>query len=90
MGQRLGTIAVCGDMEDTVTFGEGEANETTLTASGERDPLVALYDPAGSLLWARAAGGPKADLCAGVAIVDADKGAVIAGFFSETAVFGNG
>ena len=41
----------------TATFGPGEPNETTLTASGGNDIFVAKYDRDGALLWATQAGG---------------------------------
>jgi len=48
-----GSLAVAAGWEKPLTFGQGEANETTLPNSqGAQDPLVARYNADGSFAWA--------------------------------------
>ena len=44
-----GNCVITGSYENTVTFGEGEPNETSLTCTGHVDMFVAKYDVRGSL-----------------------------------------
>lgn len=48
-----GNSYVAGWFSGTATFGEGEANETTLTAGGTSDGFLAKYDGTGFLVWAK-------------------------------------
>jgi len=47
------SIVVCGLLANTVVFGTGQANETSLTATGIFDGYLAAYTTTGALLWAR-------------------------------------
>ncbi len=83
-----GTTLVTGTFSDTATFGAGEPNETTLTAT-ERDIFLAKYVPDGRLAWVKHVDGPDIwNEGRGIALTD---GAVfIAGYFSEHATFAPG
>lgn len=87
-----GSSLVTGDFEETATFGEGEANETVLTAAaefGRSDIFVARYATDGSLSWARRAGGGYID--SGYSIdTYSDGSSVVTGIFSGNATFGSG
>jgi len=62
---------------------------TTLNATSGADIFIAKYDPAGTELWARSAGGSGTDLCNGLA-VDPSGNVIAAGRFTgTTAVFGS-
>lgn len=75
---------VVGLFENTVVFGEGEANETELISLGFRDAFAAKYESHGALVWARhIAGGPETDGGLGVSLF-ADGSYVVAGAFEET------
>jgi len=52
-----GNSYVTGSFDATATYGLGEVNETSLTALGLWDIVVAKYDSNGALLWAKRAGG---------------------------------
>lgn len=83
-----GVILVTGVFGGMATFGSGDVNETTLTASGPRDIFVARYNADGSLDWARRAGGSAVgDVGFGISGA-LDGGAIVTGTFAETADFG--
>ncbi len=63
-----GNSYVTGVFAGAVTFGRGEANETTLTSAGNFDIFVAKYDAAGALLWASRIGGNTYDGSQGIAV----------------------
>ncbi len=84
-----GNSYIGGDFYGTATFGLGEPNETTLTATGLGDLVLAKYNDAGRLAWVRSAGGPEDD--EGYAVAVDDRGnSYITGYFGGTAVFGAG
>ena len=80
---------------DVATFGAGEPSETNLNAVGEGDVFVAKYSSAGTLVWAKRAGGPGWDQGLGIAL-DHRGGLHVTGIFgtwggqNEMAVFGPG
>lgn len=84
-----GNIYIAGNIRGTATYGLGEANETTLTSDGSDDILVARYDSAGALQWARRAGGTGLDRGAGIAL-DGAGNVYVTGMFQGTATFGQG
>ena len=47
-----GSVVVGGEFDDTVIFGAGEANETTLSTVANTDAFVARFDSNGALSWA--------------------------------------
>ena len=83
-----GSALVTGSFEGMTTLGQGEANETTLTAAG-RDAFVAKYNADGTLAWADRAGGVSFDFSHGISTLD-DGSALITGTFQDTAAFGQG
>ena len=84
-----GSCAVSGNITGTATFGDGEANETELTAVGEWDILVARFNADGTLRWARTAGGAQQEVARDL-ISFADGACAITGRFRDVATFGAG
>jgi hypothetical protein len=84
-----GSAVVTGAFQDTVVFGAGQPNETTLVAADQRDVFLARYDAAGDLAFAVRAGGAGDDYAYGVARTS-DGALVVAGTLSDTATFGEG
>jgi len=84
-----GNSLVTGEFAGSATFGAGEANETTLTATEWSDIFIARYAPDGTLLWARSAGGSADDVGTGI-VVDATGNALATGSFRGSATFGAG
>jgi hypothetical protein len=77
-----GSCYVTGAYRNTATFGG-----TTLTSAGNYDAFVAKYDTAGTLQWAKSAGGTLDDR--GLAITnDAANNCYITGFFNGSATVG--
>ncbi|GEM_PF-1776575 len=77
-----GNAIVCGYHGQGSIFGE-----VSLPVVGKSDVFVAKFDPAGSLLWARTAGGLDQDYANGLAI-DSDGSVVVTGTFRGEASFG--
>ncbi|TDI81908.1 MAG: hypothetical protein E2O79_07165, partial [Caldithrix sp.] len=80
---------VTGFFNASATFGEGEANETTLTSAGSFDIFMVKYDADGLLLWAKEAGGLSFDFGAGIS-VDAFNNSYVTGVFEASPIFGRG
>ncbi|MBI4661812.1 MAG: SBBP repeat-containing protein [Verrucomicrobia bacterium] len=78
-----GNCYVTGFFTSTAAFGD-----STLTGAGGAEIFVAKYDTAGTLLWARKAGGSADDFANGIA-VDAQSNCYVTGNFSRSAIFGN-
>ncbi len=76
-----GNSYVTGTFEGDATFGP-----TNLTSRGLSDIFIAKYDPDGTLLWARQAGGVLDDAGFGIA-VDTNSNCYVTGYFSDTAEF---
>jgi Beta-propeller repeat len=86
-----GASHVTGYFGNTITFGSGQPNETTLLGLGGGDVFVAKFDTDGGLEWARQAGGsggPFGDSGNGIA-VDRAGDARVVGFFQSSATFGS-
>jgi len=82
-----GTLLVTGHFEHTAVFGPGEPFEQELRSAGDADVFLARFNADGMFLAAMQAGGRGFD--AGFAVAaDEDGGAVIAGSFEDSAVFG--
>lgn len=77
-----GNIYVTGIYTDTASFGG-----VTLNGNGGAEIFLAKYNPSGTLLWARSAGGAKADEGSGIAL-DGLGGVYISGKFDSAATFG--
>ncbi len=84
-----GNSYVTGFFVFLATFGQGEANETTLTSAGSADIFVAKYGSNGTLLWAKRAGGTVTDQGSGIG-VDSSGNSYVTGVFEGTATFGPG
>ncbi|MCO5252626.1 MAG: T9SS type A sorting domain-containing protein [Candidatus Kapabacteria bacterium] len=78
-----GDFYSCGSFFGTIVFGND-----TLKSSGDADIFVAKSDRNGNWLWGRKAGGTEPDVANGIA-VDHLGNAIITGYFSVTAKFGN-
>jgi len=85
-----GTATVTGLFGGTVTFGEGGAGATSLTAAGAYDLFVARYNADGTLAWARRAGG-TGSICYGFAIAGFPDGSlVVTGSYGGDVTFAPG
>ena len=83
------SVAVTGEIRGTVTFGQGEINETVLVVEGNSDIFVARYNPDGTLSWVRQDGGGECEVGEGITALS-DNSIVVAGLIKETAIFGQG
>jgi prepilin-type N-terminal cleavage/methylation domain-containing protein len=72
-----------------VTFGAGEANETTLSTAGGTDIFIAKYNADGSLAWAKRAGGIDWENPPYITS-NTDGSSVIVGYFYGDIIFGGG
>ena len=82
-------VYVAGSFRGTTTFGKGEANESTVTATGSEEVFVAAYDlMGGDLQWLiTAAGNDEARPCA--LDMQGAEALVVAGTFAGTSTFGD-
>ncbi len=62
-----GKVYMAGEFGGTVDFDPG-TNSRELTSSDERDAFIQKLNPNGSLVWAKAIGGPEFDFINGLAI----------------------
>jgi hypothetical protein len=84
-----GNSYVTGFFSVSATFGQGQANQTTLTSAGDRDVFLAKYNSSGLLQWAKRFGGSGLDQGMSVA-VDGLGNSYVPGFFDGSATFGQG
>jgi len=84
-------VVVVGRHGTEAVFGEEEAGETLLTTDmlTQKRAFVARYDGDGSLVWATSAGGGVNTGASAVAVAG-DGAILVTGYFSGTAVFGEG
>lgn len=75
-----GNILVTGFFENTITFGTN-----SLTSSGSNDVFIVKYDPTGTVLWAKKAGGSAGDTGIGCAI-DASGNVILTGYFLSSSI----
>ncbi len=84
------STVVTGSFWDSVTFGEGELNQTILVSAGHHDIFVARYNPDGTLAWASHAAGPlDSPSFLGITTLS-DDSVVVTGTFDESVIFGDG
>ena len=84
-----GNSYVTGYFEGSATFGQGQANQTVLTAAGGADIFVAKYNSSGALQWAKRAGGTVDEVGYGIG-VDSSGNSYVTGYFEGSATFGQG
>ncbi len=83
------SVVVAGYFVGSAKFNPGEPDEVTLTSQGSIDIFVARYNPDGTLVWAKNAGGIGwAVGCAITALPD--DSVAVTGYFTESATFGKG
>lgn len=78
-----GNIYITGMFVDTASFGNSK-----LIGNGNSDIFVAKYNPLGQLVWAKSAGGPKADIGYSIG-VDKNENVYVCGNFDSLATFGS-
>ena len=84
-----GSIAVTGRFQGSATFGISQPAQTMLNSDGSFDIFIATYNPDGTLVWARSAGGTGSD--AGWAITSLpNDSVVVTGAFSSPITFDQG
>jgi len=83
------STVITGYFKGQAIFGKDEANETVLISAGLRDIFVARYNPDGTLVWAKRAGGISTDLGSGITVLS-DNSTVVTGSFDGSAIFGEG
>jgi len=81
------STVVTGGFYGSATFGPGEINQTVLSSAGYSDIFIAWYNPDGTLLWAKQAGGSSDDWGEGIAVLS-DNSTVVVGAFFDSATFG--
>jgi uncharacterized delta-60 repeat protein len=84
---------VTGNFSGSATFGPGEPNQTILTAAGSNDIFIARYNPDGTLIWAKQAGGISGEYISDVGFgitTLSDNSTVMTGYFTDSATFGPG
>ncbi|TET37342.1 MAG: hypothetical protein E3J72_06235 [Planctomycetota bacterium] len=84
-----GSILVTGQFYGQVTFGAGEANETSISSAGIYDMFIAKYNSDGTLAWVKRAGGIGHQRGLYVR-AHSDGSAYITGRLEETGTFGQG
>jgi hypothetical protein len=84
-----GNSLVTGVFKTTAIFGAGETNETSLTSNGAGEFFIAKYDPNGTLLWAKQAGGILNEAGFGV-VFDSFGNCMVTGEFENLVTFGAG
>lgn len=84
-----GSSLIAGDFYINATFGPGESGEVYLTSEGYDDIFIASYNPDGTLVWVKTAGGIYSDTAYGICALS-DGSFFITGWFRDTAVFGKG
>jgi len=84
-----GNSYVTGDFYNSITFGAGEENKTTLTPEGQQDLYVASYRSDGVFRWARK-DGVSGILNACDIAVEKDGNSYVTGTFSGEITFGVG
>jgi uncharacterized delta-60 repeat protein len=84
------STVVTGRFKESATFGPGEPNQTVLISAGGMDIFIARYNPDGTLVWSKRAGGAStADRGNGITTLS-DNSTVVTGNFSGLATFGPG
>jgi len=86
-----GSFVLTGQFRQSVTFGEGEPNETTLVSPGDtRSIFVARYNPDGTLAWAKSALSEGLSSRGHAVTFLSDYSVAVTGWFTGDTVFGEG
>ncbi len=85
-----GSTVITGGFQLTVTFGQGEPNQTTLVSAGSYDMFVSKYNVNGTLAWVRRVGVVSADELGYGVVSNPDGSSVVSGTFFGTVIFGQG
>jgi len=83
-----GSALVAGNFYHTVTFGQGDENETTLTSAGSREIFFGRYLADGALDWVRAEGGDLSDQASGISAIN-QNAFLLTGVLKGTMWFGS-
>jgi hypothetical protein len=83
------SMVVSGYFRSSITFAQGETNQTTLNSAGQNDIFIARYDPNGALVWVKRVGAAGWETTFGITAFP-DDSVVITGIFGWTVVFGQG
>ena len=84
------STVVTGRLQESVTFGLTESNQTVLTSAGDRDIFIARYNADGTLAWAKRAGGASAWAEGQGITALTDNSTVVTGRFDKSVTFGPG
>lgn len=79
-----GNIIITGYYFDVIDFGGN-----VLSCSGSSDIFICKYNPQGTVLWAKRAGGTNLDICSSV-VTDISGNIYISGYFSGSMTFEGG
>jgi uncharacterized delta-60 repeat protein len=83
------STVVTGIFAGSAIFGKDEINQTVLNSAGSFDIFIARYNPDGTLVWAKRAGGSDRDRSKEVTKLFGNS-TVVVGFFYGSATFGQG
>lgn len=84
------SVVLTGYFRQRAFFGEPALLQVVLDAAGWTDVFIARYDGAGTLQWAKRAGGADWDQGTGVAVDPTDSSIYLTGYFAASATFGAG
>lgn len=85
-----GSIVITGAFENTVTFGQGEPNQTTLVSAGQYDIFTAKYNADNTLSWVKGTGGIGWGEIGYSVVSYADGSSIVTGNFNGDVTFGQG
>jgi hypothetical protein len=90
-GASDGSVFVAGLYKGIATFGKGEPNETTLTATATQGQFLAKLGPDGALAWVKKfEGSGTSEATPGALFVEGDGSLRLSGSLHGTVVFGKG
>jgi uncharacterized delta-60 repeat protein len=84
------SFVLTGVFSTSAEFGPGEANQTTLTTEGWTDVFIAKFNPVGTLVWAKRAGGATGETIDPYLTTLSDDSTVVTGIFEDSSTFGAG
>jgi len=82
------STVITGAFCSSATFGPSEPNQTVLISAGYEDIFIALYNPNGTLSWAKRTGGSNMECAYGITTLSYDSFGATGYFMSSTATFG--